>query len=377
MNYVLKLDEIGAADVLAAGERGAGLAVMTRAGLPVPPGFCLSAEAYREFIACSHVDKTIRQILAGLQVNDPEDVEVRTEQVRNFLNAQQMPGGIGQEVLRGYYELGMDLGSSAAPVPVAVRPSATTRDLPAPSCSVVTENHLNVSGEANLLEHVKGCWGSLWAAQAVAGRVRQGVEHAHVGLAIIVQAMIQPEVSGILFAASPIAGSREEAVIFASWGLTEAIVSGLVSPDTFVVRKSDGVIVQRSIATKDRMIECAPRSRTGPNPQSGFQRRTRPAARAPWGPRVRGGRVPGPKAGPGAGWGPCEGGTIEREVPPERRRIPATSDAQIAELVALSAQVENLCGAPLDMEWAYAAGRVYIWDVGMLGLALMMVGRVT
>jgi phosphoenolpyruvate synthase/pyruvate phosphate dikinase len=313
MDYVHKFDAIGAADACTVGETGANLGEMRRAGLPVPPGFCLSVEAYRAFVAGGAVDRTIGRILAGLQVEDPEDVEVRTEQIRNFMIAQQMPARIAEEILQGYYELSLDLGSGVAPVPAAVRSSTTARDLPGPPAIGPPKAYLNVHGEADLLEHVKRCWGSLWTGQAVAHRVRQGVDHAHMALAVVVQAMIQSEVSGILFTASPSASSREELVIIASWGLGEAIISGLVTPDTFMARKSDGAILARDIANKNRTVECA-----------------------------------------------REGGTIEREVPPERRCIPAVSDAQIAELVALGTQIEKLCGAPLDVEWAFARGSVYI-----------------
>ena len=343
MEFVHKFDTIGAADADIFGESGANLGELKRAGLRVPPGFCLSAEAYRAFITGEYVDRTVRQILMGLQVNDPEDVEVRTEQVRNFLYAQPMPnqtpkagsgaeGGfrgalIAQEVMQGYYELGVELGSGVAPARVAVRSSTTYCDRSGEPCSGQQETYLNVSGEANLIGQIKHCWGSLWTAQAVAQRVKQGIDHAEVGLAVIVQAMVQAEASGLLFL-SPYTISGEQMVIVASWGLSEAIISGLVTPDTFTVRRSDGAVIERNIAPKDSMVECA-----------------------------------------------IEGGTIEREVPAERRRIPAISDTQIAELVALSKRIETLCGAQLDIEWAYARGRVFICDVGVLAKGLHSFAR--
>jgi phosphoenolpyruvate synthase/pyruvate phosphate dikinase len=313
MDYVRRFDEIGAADAGLVGGKGANLGEMTRAGLPVPPGFCVSAGAYYAFTASAHAGKTIRRILAGLQVDDPEDVEVRTEQIRNFLSAQPMPKSIAEEVLKSYYQLGVELGSSAAPTTVAVRSSATDGGLNIASGSEPRGAFLNVRGEADLLEHVKECWALLWTARAATFRVKQGFDHAQFALAVVVQAMVLAEVSGLIFTGSPFTSRRDEVVIIASWGLGEAIVSGFVTPDTFTVRRSDGAILEREIATKDRMIECA----------IGF-------------------------------------GTVEREVPPPRRRLPALSDEQIVQLVSLSKEIEKRCGASLEIDWAYARGRVYV-----------------
>jgi pyruvate, water dikinase len=202
MKYVRKLVEIGAADAGSFGERSVYLGKLmrlhglqvSRAGLPIAPGFCLSAEAYREFIGGDYIDKTIARILAGLKLNDPEDIEVRTEQVRNFLITRHIPERLAQEVLQSYYELGAELDSRTAPVPVSVRPSESAFDLSAFYYPAPGDTHLNVVGEGNLLDHIKRCWGSLWTAKAVAFRLKQGIDHSQVGVAVVVQAMIQPEV---------------------------------------------------------------------------------------------------------------------------------------------------------------------------------------
>lgn len=188
--YVFKFEAIGA-NAAPVGEQNVYLGVLTRAGLPVLSGFCLSAEAYKEFVAAEHISKTIERILAGLQLNDPEDVEVRTEQVRNFLCAQQMPAVIAQEILQAYYELGVALGSSTKPVPVAVRSSLVDFAIPCPSQSQATEEYFGVSGEGHLIECVKRCWGLPWKAEAVAYRLKRGLDHARVGVAVKVQAMIE------------------------------------------------------------------------------------------------------------------------------------------------------------------------------------------
>lgn len=303
---------------------------MVVAGLPVPPGFCLTAAAYRTFIQATGLDETIPSILAETRLDDPADVEAKTARIRGLIAEQRVPSMMAQQILDGYHRLGQELGAAdVAQLPVAVRSSATAEDLPTASFAGQQDTYLNVRGADELLEHIKYCWASLWTARAVTYRTRQGFDHHQVYMAVVVQAMIESEVSGIMFTANPITGHRGEAVINASWGLGEAIVSGLVSPDTFTVRKSDGHpstalrrssgqgsghrIVSRQIATKEHVIEYAK-----------------------------------------------EGGTVELVTPAELRDAPALSDDQVAELVALGHQIETHYGAPQDIEWAYAQGRFYI-----------------
>lgn len=311
MINIRTFQEIGAADVGVVGGKGANLGEMTRAGLPVPPGFCVTAEAYREFIKTTGAGETIRSILAGTRMDDPEEVEARTEKIRAFLTGQSMPAEIGAQVLESYHRLAGQM--SEPELPVAVRSSATAEDLPTASFAGQQDTYLNVRGGDELLEHVKRCWASLWTGRAVTYRVKQGFDHDQVALAVVVQAMIRSEVSGILFTANPVTHNREESVINASWGLGEAIVSGLVTPDTFIVRKGDGEILTREIASKDLAIEYAD-----------------------------------------------EGRTAEREVPADRRNIPALSDDEIGKLVSVGKQIEDHYQSPMDIEWGYAHGAFYV-----------------
>ena len=314
MSYTRWFQEIGAAEVDLVGGKGANLGEMATRGLPVPPGFCLTASAYREFIQATGLDETIRNILADTQLDDPADVKAKTARIRGLITEQPVPTTIAREILDGYDRLGQELAAvDVTQVPVAVRSSATAEDLPTASFAGQQETYLNVRGDAELLDRVKHCWASLWTARATMYRTEQGFDHHRVYLAVVVQAMIRSEVSGILFTANPITGNRDEAVINASWGLGEAIVSGLVTPDTITVRKSDGHIVSREVAAKERTIEYA-----------------------------------------------REGGTVERATPAERREVPALSDDQVGELVALGRQIESHYGVAQDIEWAYAQGRCYI-----------------
>lgn len=326
MTIIRTFQEIGANDVGVVGGKGANLGEMTRAGLPVPPGFCVTAEAYRSFIAAINAGDTIRSLLAEARMDDPEEVEARTERIRAFLTGQKMPADIGAQILSSYHTLADQFGDqeiASSPnallamtrveLPVAVRSSATAEDLPTASFAGQQDTYLNVRGDDELLENVKRCWASLWTGRAVTYRVKQGFDHDQVALAVVVQAMIRSEVSGILFTANPVTHSRDEVVINASWGLGEAIVSGLVTPDMLIVRKSDGVITTREIASKDLAVEYAD-----------------------------------------------EGRTAEREVPADRRNLPALSDAEIERLVAVGKRIEDHYRVPMDIEWGYARGEFYI-----------------
>ncbi|MGB3906257.1 MAG: PEP/pyruvate-binding domain-containing protein, partial [Anaerolineae bacterium] len=256
----------------------------------------------------------IRGILAETHQDDPADVEVKTARIRDLIAQQEVPTAMVEQILEAYHRLAMELGKAdVSEVPVAVRSSATAEDLPTASFAGQQDTYLNVWGTDELLECVRNCWASLWTARAVTYRAKQGFDHHKVYLAVVVQAMIDSEISGIMFTANPMTGNQDESVINASWGLGEAIVSGLVTPDTFTVRKSDGHIVSRQVGGKEHIIEYA-----------------------------------------------REGGTVERETPPERREVPALSDDQVAELVAVGQQIETHYGAPQDIEWGYARERFYI-----------------
>jgi phosphohistidine swiveling domain-containing protein len=314
MTYIRWFDEVGAADVGLVGGKAANLGEMVAAGLPVPPGFCLCAQAYRDFIQATELDEPIRSILAETRQYDPADVEVKSALIRDLFLQHRVPRAIAEEIGDSYRHLVRQLGrADVSAVPVAVRSSATAEDLPTASFAGQQDTYLNVCGTGQLVACVRECWASLWTARAVTYRAQQGFDHHKVYLAVVVQAMIDSEISGIMFTANPITGNQEEAVINASWGLGEAIVSGLITPDTFAVRKSDGRILSRKIASKERTIEYA-----------------------------------------------GKGGTVERATPAHLRSVSAVSDDQIAELTALGQQIETHYGAPQDIEWAYAQGCLYV-----------------
>ncbi|MGW3344560.1 PEP/pyruvate-binding domain-containing protein [Nonomuraea rubra] len=213
MRAVLPLDD-PAADLATVGGKGASLARMAGAGLPVPGGFHVTTEAYRAFVAGFH-DEILRAA-----AEDPA-------RIPPLFAAHDVPGELAEEIRRAYAALGDD-------VPVAVRSSATAEDLPGMSFAGQQDTYLNIRGDA-LLDAVRRCWASLWNPRAIAYRDQNGVPHDDVALAVVVQELVDADAAGIMFTADPVTGARDETVINASWGLGEAVVGGQVTPDTITV----------------------------------------------------------------------------------------------------------------------------------------------
>ncbi|MEV0162803.1 PEP/pyruvate-binding domain-containing protein [Nonomuraea fuscirosea] len=229
MKAVIPLDD-AAADLATAGGKGASLARLTRAGLPVPGGFHVTTAAYRAFVA-GFQDEILRAAAA-----DPGSIPA-------LFAAHEVPGPIAGEILRAYEALGRD-------VPVAVRSSATAEDLPDMSFAGQQDTYLNIRGDA-LLDAVRRCWASLWNPRAIAYRDTNGVPHDDVALAVVVQELVDADAAGVMFTADPVTGARDDTVINASWGLGEAVVGGQVTPDTIVV--SGGAVTSSRVGDKQVM----------------------------------------------------------------------------------------------------------------------------
>jgi pyruvate,water dikinase len=313
MTVIHWFDEINADHLEDVGGKGANLGELTKAGLPVPPGFCLSAHAYRDFLRQSALDGHIRATLAGITPGDPSQSEQVARGIQARLLEQSLPASTAEAVKQAYLELGMRSGlADASLLRVAVRSSATAEDLPDASFAGQQETYLNVVGADELLDRVHHCWASLWTPRAFAYREKQGFEHLKVAIAVVVQMMVPAEVAGVLFTANPLSGNRDEVVLDASWGLGEAVVSGMVTPDTYVLRKQDGVILSHIVGSKEVTLSYAP-----------------------------------------------DGGLLEEATPEARRRQPALSSQETGELTALGRRIEAHYGTPQDIEWAIAAGRCY------------------
>jgi len=223
--FVLTLDRLGRSDLGIAGGKGANLGEMIRAGLPVPRGFVVTTRAYQIFLDAAGLGPTIKDILAASSSHEA------SRAIQDRITACNISGQIAQEILTAYSGLG------TGKVPVAVRSSATTEDLPTASFAGQHDTFLNIRGEDAILSSVRACWASLWTERAIAYREAHGIDHFHTLMAVVVQEMVDAEVSGVMFTVNPVSGSRDEAVIEACLGLGEALVTGKVTPDRFKVKK--------------------------------------------------------------------------------------------------------------------------------------------
>ena len=311
MTYILRFDEVGKDDVPEVGGKGANLGEMVGAGLPVPPGFCVTALAYQDFLAEAGLQGPIEEIIADMQSDVLQDVKTRSESVQQLITSSPIPAEIERSIKQAYLDLCRDLEQDD--LPVAVRSSATAEDLPDASFAGQQETYLNVRGVPSLLEHSRLCWASLWSHPAVTYRNEQGFEHDKVHLCIAVQAMIEAEVAGILFTANPVSGNRDETLMNASWGLGEAVVSGLVTPDTITVSRPERRIVDYAVGSKEIAIHYA-----------------------------------------------HDGGIVELPTSDEQRSEQALADRQALELADLGGEIEAHYGAPQDIEWALRKDKLYV-----------------
>ena len=299
---ILNLDSPQATLELVGG-KGASLALMASAGLPVPPGFHVTTAAYKRYVDENHIGDKILTVAA--QADAPAKHDEVSAQIQSLIEGGIIPDDIAAAIRQHYEALGAD-------TPVAVRSSATAEDLPGMSFAGQLETYLNVRGGDAVIDAVKRCWASLWTGRVIDYRQRQGIRSEDVSIAVVVQRLVPAETAGVVFTANPVTGARDELMINAAWGLGEAIVSGSVTPDTIVIHKPDGVIASEQIADKETMT-------------------------------VR-----------------TTEGTREAPVPISKRKQAALEPAQAAELARLGIQIEKLYGEAMDIEWALCEGKVFI-----------------
>jgi rifampicin phosphotransferase len=294
--YVLGFQEIDQTQVAVVGGKGARLGELSRIeGIRVPAGFCVTTDAFQRIMAeAPSIDDQLDR-LSRLKPDDREAIRALSLGVRRTLEGIAIPDDLAAAITRALARL----GEQAA---CAVRSSATAEDLPTASFAGQQDTYLNVMGPAAILQHVSRCWASLFTERAVTYRLRNGFDHRKVHMAVVVQQMVFPQAAGILFTADPVTGNRKVASVEASFGLGEALVSGLVNADVYKVR--DGEVVAKTVATKQLAIHASP-----------------------------------------------EGGTQEQAIEPERQEQPALTDAQVVRLVELGRRIEACFGRPQDIEW--------------------------
>ncbi len=298
-SYVLGLREIDRTQVAVCGGKGAHLGELARIdGVRVPAGFCVTTDAFRRIMADAPSIGDRLDRLSRLNADDREAIGTHSAEIRRTLEGIAIPDDLAAAITGSL----AGLGERAA---CAVRSSATAEDLPTASFAGQQDTYLNVVGPAAILRHVSRCWASLFTERAVTYRLRNGVDHRKVDMAVVVQRMVFPQASGVLFTADPVTSNRTVACVEAVLGLGEALVSGLVNADVHRVR--DGEIVARAIAAKQRAVHASP-----------------------------------------------GGGTRERPVEPEQREQPALTDAQVVRLARLGRRIEAHFGRPQDIEWCLA-----------------------
>jgi phosphoenolpyruvate synthase/pyruvate phosphate dikinase len=305
MTFVEDLGNVGRDGVGMAGGKAVGLGGLIQAGLPVPPGFVLTTDAYSRFVADNHLGERIQELAAVSPEASPQDYEDASDRIRALFTSGIMPDGIAGELTEAYGRL--DGGRDA---PVAVRSSATAEDLASASFAGQQETYLNVRGAEALTAAVIDCWASLWTARAMAYRAREGVGPEEVRLAVVIQQMVEADAAGVMFTANPTNGRRDQTVISAAWGLGESVVSGTVTTDDVVVDAGTGSVVSRQTADKDVMTVYA------------------------------------------------ENGTREQPVAAARRRAPVLDDRAAAELASHGQRIAEHFGTPQDIEWARAGDEV-------------------
>ncbi|HKX74431.1 MAG TPA: PEP/pyruvate-binding domain-containing protein [Acidimicrobiia bacterium] len=302
-DYVVWFDAYREEDHARVGGKNASLGTMTAAGLPVPPGFAITTDAFDTLRRDTTTRARVNQLLDDADFTDPSGLRQISDEVRKLIEGIPIDGGVEEAIRESYQALSDRCGIEQ--IPVAVRSSATAEDLPNASFAGQQDTYLWVVGGDNVVDHVRKCWSSLFTDRAIAYRHEMGFGDEQVSMAVGVQKMVNPKAAGVAFTLNPINGDRSQVAIDASYGLGEAVVGGEVTPDNFLVDKVIGEIVSRSIGPK--AIEY----------------------------RVNGRNE------------------VERvDVEPERQTVPCLDDPEIRALAAMARRAEKYYGCPQDLEWA-------------------------
>ncbi|MBA4603637.1 PEP/pyruvate-binding domain-containing protein, partial [Thermoactinomyces mirandus] len=303
-SHVLFFDEVDRSSLAYVGGKGANLGELSKAGFPVPGGFCVTTHAYKDFIATSSEMDALFAELDQLDPNDLNQLRDLGGRIRSHLLKLELPVSLRNNIIQAWKSAGTQYF-------YAVRSSATAEDLPTASFAGQQDTYLNIRGKDELLKHIQKCWASLFTDRAIVYRAKNGFGHRQVYLSVVVQRMVCPEVSGIMFTADPVNGNRKVVSIDASFGLGEAIVSGLVSADLYKVK--GGSITEKKIPEKKIAILPLP-----------------------------------------------EGGTVTKELSLSQQVVQALTDNQILQLSELGKRIEKHFGSPQDIEFCVEDGEFYV-----------------
>ncbi|MFJ8238193.1 phosphoenolpyruvate synthase [Bacillus tropicus] len=304
-SFVLDFQEIEKTQLSLIGGKGLNLGELSNIqGIQVPEGFCVTTVGYEKAIEQNEELQTLLQQLTRLKREDRAQIGEISKEIREVIMAVQIPYDVVEAVAHYLSRFGNEHA-------YAVRSSATAEDLPYASFAGQQDTYLNIIGKEAILQHVRKCWASLFTERAVMYRVQNGFEHNQVSICVVVQKMVFPEASGILFTADPITSNRKVLSIDASFGLGEALVSGLVSADNYKVK--EGEIVDKVVSTKKIAIYALK-----------------------------------------------EGGTETKQIDPAQQKIQTLSEQQILQLAQIGRQIETYFGCPQDIEWCLVDNTFYI-----------------
>lgn len=301
--FTKKFSELSKKDTDIAGGKGASLGEMTRAKMPVPPGFVVTAQSFDKFLEETDLGSEIEATIKKVKKDDINSIEVASEKIRDLIHDANFPVDIAQEIKKSFKSLGAKF--------VAVRSSATAEDSSIASWAGELESYLNVT-EKNLLKSVKKCWSSLFTPRAIFYRFEKKLADSKVSVAVVVQKMIESDVSGICFTVHPVTCDKNQMVIEAGWGLGEAIVGGMITPDTYIINKKKNIIEDKNISDQNMMI-------------------------------VRSGNG-------------CKKTKVPKNISEKQKIV----DSKILELAKSCINIEKHYKKPQDIEWAMEKGKIYI-----------------
>lgn len=312
MRFIKFLEELSKEDIAKAGGKGANLAEMYNMGLPVPNAFVVTTDAYRHFLEKTQLNIAIFDILKQTDVNNSEQLQENTAKIREMIEKTRMPKEIEREIVQAYRKLSKEFGKKEEWV--VARSSATAEDVEEASFAGQQLTVLNIKGAENLVTAIKRCWASLFTARATFYRENKGFEHHKVLIAVPVQKQLNSEKAGVGFTIHPSTGEKDKIMIEGSWGQGESVVSGAVTPDTYIIDKRTGEVIKQRIARKIKM-RILDRKR---------------------------------------------GGLKEVDVPEEKQRVPCLTDDELHQLYELAMKLEEHYPLPQDFEWAVEAKKVYL-----------------
>lgn len=317
MPYTLWFQKAGKEALHLVGGKNASLGELIRADIPVPPGFSVTTEAYRDFLIEGGLKEKIEKILSPIGLQDVASLEKASETIRELIRTTPLPKAIAQVIRSNYQALSQVCG--VANIPVAVRSSATAEDLPGASFAGQQDTFLWVRGDEEVLDKIKSCMSSLFTARAISYRIKMGFPHEKVLISVGVQKIVDAKSAGVMFTLNPLNGDPSKVVIEGNWGLGETVVSGQVNPDKYVV---DKVTKEIEKAISQKWTECI--------------------------------------------FDPEKGMVCHLDIPHERQEVQCLEDQEVLELARYAKRIEEYYGSPQDIEWAIDKDKPFPLNIFLL-----------